>query len=119
MRAERTKEGDQLRRFYELKLDRSEHPMFVLSWMLFHVVDRDSPLHGLTASDFTEGDALLVLNVGGVDDSSAQQLYAVMSTHGEISAGNIGTRISPAFRHWVVSCSTTPNSTTRCGRSRG
>jgi len=23
-------------RFYELKLDRSNHPMFVLSWMLFH-----------------------------------------------------------------------------------
>ena len=51
MRAERTKEGDQLRRFYELKLDRSEHPMFVLSWMLFHVIDKDSPLYGLTASD--------------------------------------------------------------------
>jgi inward rectifier potassium channel len=76
MRAERTKEGDQLRRFYELRLDRSEHPVFVLSWMLFHVIDKDSPLHGLTASDLTEGDTLLVLNVGGVDDSSAQQLYA-------------------------------------------
>ena len=44
--------------------------------MLFHVIDKDSPLHGLTASDLTDGDALLVLNVGGVDDSSAQQLYA-------------------------------------------
>ena len=76
IRAERTKEGDQLRRFYELRLDRSEHPVFVLSWMLFHVIDKDSPLHGLTASDLTEEDALLVLNVGGVDDSSAQQLYA-------------------------------------------
>jgi inward rectifier potassium channel len=76
IRAERTKEGDQLRRFYELKLDHSEHPIFALSWMLFHVIDKDSPLHGLTASDLTDGDALLVLNVGGVDDSSAQQLYA-------------------------------------------
>jgi inward rectifier potassium channel len=76
MRVERTKQGDQLRRFYELRLDRSEHPVFILSWMLFHVIDKDSPLRGLTASDLTEGDALLVLNVGGVDDSSAQQLYA-------------------------------------------
>ncbi len=76
IRAERTKEGDQLRRFYEIKLDRSEHPMFVLSWMLFHAIDKDSPLHGATASDLAEGDALLVLNVGGLDDSSAQQLYA-------------------------------------------
>ncbi len=76
IRAERTKEGDQLRRFYELKLDRHEHPMFVLSWMLFHIIDQDSPLHGKNASDLAEAEALLVLNVGGVDDSSAQQLYA-------------------------------------------
>jgi inward rectifier potassium channel len=76
IRAERTKEGDQLRRFYELKLDRSEHPMFVLSWMLFHSIDQESPLYGATSSDLAEGDALLVLNVGGLDDSSAQQLYA-------------------------------------------
>jgi inward rectifier potassium channel len=76
IRAERTREGDQLRRFYELKLDRSEHPMFVLSWMLFHVIDKDSPLYDATASELAEGDALLVLNVGGLDDSSAQQLYA-------------------------------------------
>jgi inward rectifier potassium channel len=76
IRAERAKEGDQLRRFYELKLDRSEHPMFVLSWMLFHVIDKESPLCGTTSSDLAEGDALLVLNVSGVDDSSAQQLYA-------------------------------------------
>ena len=49
--------------------------MFVLSWILFHVIDKDSPLHGLTESDLAESDALLVLNVSGVDDSSAQQLY--------------------------------------------
>src|SRR5262249_53264065 len=39
--------------------------------------------------------------------------------HGAISAGSIGIRILPAFRRRVVSCSTTPNSTTRCQRSRG
>src|SRR5215813_15501351 len=55
IRAERSQEGDQLRRFYELKLDRSEHPMFVLSWMLFHIIDKESPLHGATASDLEEG----------------------------------------------------------------
>jgi inward rectifier potassium channel len=76
IRAERTKEGDQLRRFYDLKLDRAEHPMFVLSWMLFHVIDRDSPLHGATEAGLADGDAMLVVNVGGLDDSSSQQLYA-------------------------------------------
>src|SRR6202167_5722885 len=39
IRAERTQEGDQLRRFYDLTLERSEHPMFVLSWFLFHYID--------------------------------------------------------------------------------
>jgi inward rectifier potassium channel len=76
IRAERSPEGDQLRRFYELALDRNEHPMFVLSWTLFHLIDKNSPLHGATASDLEASDALLVLNVGGLDDSSAQQLYA-------------------------------------------
>jgi len=45
IRAERSREGDELRRFYELALDRNEHPMFVLSWTLFHVIDKDSPLY--------------------------------------------------------------------------
>jgi inward rectifier potassium channel len=76
VRVERQKEGDQLRRFYELPLDRSEHPMFVLSWTLFHVIDRDSPLHGVTPQELADGDAMLVLNVSGLDDSSAQQLHA-------------------------------------------
>ncbi len=76
IRAEHTVEGDQLRRFYEFKLDRREHPMFVLSWTLFHTIDKDSPLHGISASDLAASEALLVLNVGGLDDASAQQLYA-------------------------------------------
>ena len=50
--------------------------MFVLSWMLFHVIDKTSPLYGATPSGLAEEDAMLVLNVGGLDDSSAQQLYA-------------------------------------------
>ena len=76
VRLERTREGDDLRRFYELTLDRSEHPMFALSWTLFHVIDKASPLHGTTAADLADTDTLLVLNIGGVDDSSAQQLHA-------------------------------------------
>jgi inward rectifier potassium channel len=76
IRAERSEEGEELRRFYELALDRNEHPMFVLSWTLFHLIDKDSPLYGVSAADLEAGDALLVLNVGGLDDSSAQQLYA-------------------------------------------
>jgi inward rectifier potassium channel len=76
VRIEHRTEGDQLRRFYELELDRSEHPMFVLSWTLFHVIDKNSPLHGATPDELADSDAMLVLNVSGLDDSSAQQLHA-------------------------------------------
>jgi inward rectifier potassium channel len=75
-REERTREGDVLRRYYELALDRREHPMFSLSWMLFHTIDKSSPLHGVTEGSFAASEGALVLNVGGVDDSSAQRLYA-------------------------------------------
>jgi inward rectifier potassium channel len=83
IRAERSGHSGQLRRFHELKIERHEHPMFVLSWTLFHVIDEDSPLHDATAEDLTANDALLVLNVGGLDDASAQQLYArrIYSSH--------------------------------------
>jgi inward rectifier potassium channel len=76
MRMERTLEGVQLRRFYELTLDRRDHPMFVLTWTLFHIIDKDSPIHGITDDDLVKSDALLLLNVGGLDDASAQQIYA-------------------------------------------
>jgi inward rectifier potassium channel len=75
-RLERTKEGEDLRRYYELKLDRQEHPMFSLSWTLIHVIDETSAFYGLTEDDFDGVEGALILNVGGIDDSSAQRLYA-------------------------------------------
>jgi inward rectifier potassium channel len=75
-RLENTHEGHQLRRYYELKLDRREHPMFSLSWTLFHVIDESSALYGLGRDDLAAMEAALALNVGGVDDNSAQQLHA-------------------------------------------
>jgi inward rectifier potassium channel len=76
LRLEKDDQGGQLRRFYELKLDRNEHPMFALSWTIFHVIDKTSPLHGVTAADLAATDGALVLNLSGVDDSSAQHLHA-------------------------------------------
>ena len=76
IRMETTAEGTQFRRYYELSLDRSEHPMFMLSWSIFHVIDETSPLYGVSPADLAAADAALTLNVSGVDDNSAQYLYA-------------------------------------------
>ena len=76
LRLENMNEGYRLRRFYELKLHRREHPIFSLSWTLFHVIDETSELYGLTPDDLAATEAALALNVSGVDDNSAQQLHA-------------------------------------------
>ena len=75
LREERMMEGDVVRRFYELILDRNEHPMFSLSWTLYHAIDETSPLYRMDKDELAAADAALVLNVGGVDDNSAQRLY--------------------------------------------
>jgi inward rectifier potassium channel len=75
-RLENTKEREKFRRYYELKLDRREHPMFSLSWTLLHVIDEASAFYGTTADEFAEAQGALILNVDGVDDNSAQRIYA-------------------------------------------
>jgi inward rectifier potassium channel len=75
-RVERTLEGRPFRRYYELLLDRHEHPVFGLTWSIFHTIDETSPLYRVTAHDLSAIDASFVLNLSGVDDSSAQELYA-------------------------------------------
>src|SRR6516225_2729393 len=76
IRMETTAEGTDFRRYYELSLQRNEHPMFMLSWSIFHVIEETSPLYRVTPADLAAADAALTLNVSGVDDNSAQYLYA-------------------------------------------
>jgi inward rectifier potassium channel len=76
IRLETTVEGHQIRRYHELLLERREHPVFTLSWTIFHSIDETSPLYRMTEEDFVAAEASFVLNVSGIDDSSAQQLHA-------------------------------------------
>ena len=76
LRMETTAEGVGYRRYYELLLDRREHPMLMLTWSIFHTIDETSPLYRMTPADLAAADGALTLNVSGVDDNSAQYLYA-------------------------------------------
>src|SRR5271169_6114716 len=76
MRNEVSFEGEQFRRFYELALVRNEHPALALSWTLYHVLDEQSPLHGLGADDFAAISASLVVVVTGYDVVAAQTVHA-------------------------------------------
>jgi inward rectifier potassium channel len=76
IRAEQTAEGQNLRRYHQLKLVRQENPMFALTWTIFHVIDETSPLSGVSAEDLASTDALLLLAIAGIDDNSAHALRA-------------------------------------------
>jgi inward rectifier potassium channel len=76
LRREVSLEGATFRRFYELPLFRNEHPALALSWTLYHVLDEQSPLYGLTADDFAASDVSLVVVVSGYDVVAAQTIHA-------------------------------------------
>ncbi len=69
-------EGGRYRRYHELKLDRVENPSFVLSWILFHRINADSPIYGWDMRRMEEVEAQLILTVKGTDESVAQELRA-------------------------------------------
>jgi len=84
-----SKEGQSLRRFYELPLSRNESPALALSWTLFHVIDEASPLHGLTTAEFEANNISLVVVVSGYDVVAAQTVHARKSyDHPEIRLGH-------------------------------
>jgi inward rectifier potassium channel len=83
-----SKEGQSLRRFFELPLLRNEHPALALSWTLYHVLDEKSPLYGLNADDFSAFNVSLVVVVTGYDIVASQTIHAMKSyNHTDIRFG--------------------------------
>ena len=84
-----SKEGQSFRRFYELPMTRNESPALALSWTLFHVIDEDSPLYGLTADDLEAQGVALIVVVSGYDVVAAQTVHARKSyDHPDIRFGH-------------------------------
>jgi inward rectifier potassium channel len=76
VRAQRSSEGEYMRRFYDLKLVRERTSIFALSWTLMHVIDEHSPLYGMTAETLAEAEAEIVLVLSGTDETVAQTIHA-------------------------------------------
>jgi inward rectifier potassium channel len=76
IRDEVSSEGLKIRRIRDLALLRDDTPLFALSWTLFHVIDETSPLAGETHESLTQGDALFVLTLAGIDETTGQGVTA-------------------------------------------
>ncbi len=76
IRAERTKEGEMIRRVVDLQLQRSNTPTFILTWTAMHQITKDSPLYGLTGEELKQQQAEIVLTMMGLDDTIMQTIHS-------------------------------------------
>jgi inward rectifier potassium channel len=83
LRNERTAEGENLRRFYELPLVRNSSPMFALTWTALHAIDANSPLRGQTAESLKASNVEFVVSLIGTDDTFSQTVHARHNYHAD------------------------------------
>jgi inward rectifier potassium channel len=76
LRDEETREGETIRRFYDLKLARHRSPVFALTFTVMHQIDEDSPLYGATAVSLQAQNSELVVTASGVDETMLQPVHA-------------------------------------------
>lgn len=75
LRTETNKEGLELNRIYDLALLRNHSPLFALSWNLFHPIDEQSPLFGMSKQDIEENIIYFIVTVQGHEQTYNQQIY--------------------------------------------
>ncbi|HLX38627.1 MAG TPA: hypothetical protein VKR29_12535, partial [Candidatus Binataceae bacterium] len=75
-RQEKTLEGEEMRRFYDLKLQRDRNSLFVYSWTAIHPITEDSPISGLSREAMGASSAEIIISVTGLDETFAQTIHA-------------------------------------------
>jgi inward rectifier potassium channel len=75
-RQERTLEGEEMRRFYDLKLQRDRNSIFIYSWTAIHPITEESPINGVTKEAMEAARAEIIVSVTGLDETFAQTVHA-------------------------------------------
>jgi inward rectifier potassium channel len=73
--SETTIEGGSFRRAHELKLQRSQIPVFPLTWTIMHTMDEKSPLHGFDAERFMASDVRIFFALEARDPSLSTMVH--------------------------------------------
>lgn len=76
VRTEISKEGDVMRRFYDMSLLRSHSPLFALTWTIMHPIDESSPLYGVSAEEMVEDEMEVIVTFTGLDETVCQTIHA-------------------------------------------
>jgi inward rectifier potassium channel len=75
-RHEHTREGEAVRRFYDLDLSRHRNAIFAYSWTAIHPIQPGSPFYGATPDDLIKADANVTVSLTGIDETFSQTVYA-------------------------------------------
>lgn len=67
--------GQSIRRFYPLGLERDRVVFFPLSWTIVHPIDESSPLYGLTDADLRRTSAEFLILLSGTDETFSQTVH--------------------------------------------
>jgi inward rectifier potassium channel len=114
VRDETTREGVQMRRFHELRLERQWSPVFALTWTVFHPIDEASPLRAATSESLRAENAEVVVSFSGMDLTLGQTVHARRSYGADEivwnarladvieEGGALGRRVNYARLHDVV-----------------
>ncbi len=76
LKPEVTAEGERMRRFHDLVLERSQTPLFTMTWTVIHVIDEQSPLFGETEASLHAMNVRFIVTLTGIDGTFAQTVYA-------------------------------------------
>lgn len=68
--------GNPIRRFYQLPLERDAVVFFSLSWTVVHPIDEQSPLYGKTERDVLDADGEFLILLTGIDETFSQTVHA-------------------------------------------
>ena len=91
-----TRDGQPVRRYRQLKLEREQVLFLALTWTIVHPIDADSPLHGMTAADLAREQTEFLILLKAFDDTFSQTVFARYSyRHDEVQWGK---RFATAFR---------------------
>ncbi|HYS82658.1 MAG TPA: ion channel [Anaeromyxobacteraceae bacterium] len=76
IRSETTAEGQAVRRLHDLRLLRSEHAAFALTWTAIHPIDAASPLRGDDAESLRASRSDFIVSLTGIDEGLSQTIHA-------------------------------------------
>jgi len=75
--------GNNVRKFFQLELERNRIGLLTLSWTIVHAIDENSPIYGLTADDLDKSDAEFLIMLKAFDDTFSQTVHSRTSYQNE------------------------------------